>query len=183
MGSWLGLMPRRVEVWRHRFTARPLLAVRPGGKPWFPLIRDGRIYCFGLSTNEAVPAQAPLSLVGGTKTHECGIVAVVREEAKLKPEWRLCPVDWIGNRELAWELTCEGGLKVIAIDPSAEVVLAGARRRSLTGPLWIPYSRVARSTEQLPNHFNVVESRERSGTIPYEPEEIASKVRPLAGPS
>lgn len=174
------------EVWRAPIHGKAAGLAIAGGK-LLVSSDSGRIYCFGSggAPVEAIPAQAPVKFAGGTKAHEAGIAAVVREaKLKLPPSGGYALVVGLETGELAWELTQKAGLKVIAIDPSAEVV---AKVRKALAPTGLYGSRIHvlhGSTEQLPNYFaNVVvsESALLSGTIPYEPEEIASKVRPLGG--
>ena len=175
-----------VELWRAKIHGRAAGLAIAGGK-LLVSSDSGRIYCFG---SGAAPADAevprePAKFVAGTPEQRAGIAAVVKAaREKLPPGEGYALVVGLETGELAWQLAQKGDLKVIAIDPDAEVV---ARVRRALAPTGLYGSRIHvlhGATNQLPNYFaNVVvsESALFSGTVPYEPEEIASKVRPLGG--
>ncbi len=174
------------EVWRAAIRGQAAGLALAGGK-LLVSSDTGRIYCFGPGGRpaEAQAPREPAKFAGGAAEQRAGIAAVVAAtREKLPPGEGYALVVGLETGELAWELAQKAGLKVIAIDPDAEVVARVRRALAPTGHYGSRIHVLHGSTAQLPNYFaNVVvsESALVSGTIPYEPEEIASKVRPLGG--
>lgn len=174
------------EVWRAPIHGTAAGLAIAGGK-LLVSSDSGRVYCFGpgRAPEDAVPPQAPLEFSPGPRAQRAGIAAVVREAKNALPlGGGYALVVGLETGELAWELTQKTGLKIIAIDPDAGVV---AKVRKALAPTGLYGSRIHvlhGSTDQLPNYFaNIVvsESALFSSNVPYEPEEIANKVRPLGG--
>ncbi|MBI24411.1 MAG: hypothetical protein CMN05_12635 [Roseibacillus sp.] len=174
------------ELWRAPIHGKAAGLAVAGGK-LLVSSDSGRIYCFGTGEppEDAVAPRAPSKFAGGTEAQRAGIAGVLHEVTKALPRsGGYALVAGLETGELAWELMHKAGLKVIAIDPDAQVVAKVRKALGSTGVYGSSIHVLHGSTEQLPNYFaNVVvsESALFSGKVPYEPEEIASKVRPLGG--
>lgn len=174
------------EVWRAPIEGKAAGLAVAGGK-LLVSSDTGRVYCFGTGAApaEAADSKGAAQFVRRSAAESAAIAAVVKAaEETLPPGEGYVLVVGLESGELAWELSQKAELTVIAIDPDREVVDKVRQALAPTGHYGARIHVLHGSTEQLPNYFaNVVvsESALLAGEVPYEPEEIANKVRPLGG--